>query len=43
MIPFPTVQAAYDAALKALGPEAAAWAIPHGGSVLPVPRGEGPA
>ena len=36
MEPYPTVQAAFDAALADLGPEASCWIMPYGGSTLPV-------
>lgn len=35
MKPYPTVQAAYDAAVQKLGPNASVLAIPYGGSTLP--------
>ena len=35
MEPFPTVQAAYDAAVKKCGPHATVLAMPYGGSTLP--------
>ena len=35
MTPFPSAQAALDAALAKCGPEAAVLAMPYGGSTLP--------
>lgn len=35
LMPFSSVQAAYDAAIQKYGPRASVWAIPYGGSILP--------
>ena len=40
MKPFPTVQAAYDAAAERLGKDASVLVMPYGGSTLPHVRAE---